>query len=44
MDVEGEEQQQDLTSDKEAVIGDEYCLLRDLGEGTFGSVKLGKHL
>lgn len=26
------------------MIGDEYCLLNDLGEGTFGNVKLGKHL
>jgi hypothetical protein len=26
------------------MIGDEYCLLKDLGEGTFGNVKLGKHL
>ena len=26
------------------MIGDEYCLIKDLGEGTFGKVKLGKHL
>jgi len=26
------------------MIGEEYALLKDLGEGTFGNVKLGKHL
>ena len=30
--------------DKTQMIGDEYCLIKDLGEGTFGKVKLGKHL
>ena len=29
--------------DRSQMIGDEYCLLKDLGEGTFGNVKLGKH-
>jgi serine/threonine protein kinase len=26
------------------MIGEDYVLLQDLGEGTFGSVKLGKHV
>jgi 5'-AMP-activated protein kinase catalytic alpha subunit len=26
------------------LIGDDYVLLKDLGEGTFGNVKLGKHI
>jgi serine/threonine protein kinase len=25
------------------MIGDDYILLKELGEGTFGNVKLGKH-
>ena len=30
--------------DRSQMIGEEYALLKDLGEGTFGNVKLGKHL
>jgi 5'-AMP-activated protein kinase catalytic alpha subunit len=26
------------------MIGEDYVLLQDLGEGTFGNVKLGKHV
>ena len=26
------------------MIGEDYMLLKDLGEGTFGNVKLGKHM
>ena len=30
--------------DRTHMICEEDCLLKDLGEGTFGNVKLGKHL
>ncbi len=29
---------------KGPLISKDYCLLSDLGEGTFGSVKLGMHV
>ena len=29
--------------DRSQMIGEEYALLKDLGEGTFGNVKLYKH-
>lgn len=30
--------------ERSQMIGDDYMLLQDLGEGTFGNVKLGKHV